>query len=205
MDKRIHVPTLIDGGAGDDIIIGGSTLIGGAGNDTLVWFSEADASSIDGGTGVNTALVLGTSGNDTVSLQNTALSVNGATSNLSNSQTLFFALGAGEDAMTVGSISGTTSFIVDLGAGNDTFDGRISSTAFTVFGEAGNDVIYGGSGNDKLYGGAGNDKLYGNAGDDLLDSGTGNCYRTYLWSYFSGIKNVICIRTGKGTSYFLWS
>ncbi|WP_341348910.1 RHS repeat-associated core domain-containing protein [Syntrophorhabdus aromaticivorans] len=179
VDATLHKPSSIDGGSGDDILIGGSTLIGGAGNDTLVWFSEAGVSSIDGGTGTNTLLVVGTSDNDTVSVQHTAsslsLAVNGATSSLSNTQNLLFTLGSGDDTMTVGDLSGyaLTTFMVDLGSGNDLFDGRTSATPFAIYGESGNDVIYGGSANDKLYGGAGSDALYGGAGDDLLDGGTG--------------------------------
>ena len=179
VDSTLHKPSSIDGGSGDDILIGGSTLLGGAGNDTLVWFSEAGVSSIDGGTGTNTLLVVGTSGNDTVSVEHTAsslsLTVNGAASSLGNTQNLLFTLGSGDDTMTVGDLSGyaLTTFMVDLGSGNDLFDGRTSATPFTIYGESGNDVIYGGSANDKLYGGAGSDTLYGGAGDDLLDGGTG--------------------------------
>ena len=179
VDNALHKPSFVDGGSGDDILIGGSTILGNAGNDAIVWYATEGSSSLDGGTGTNTLLVVGTSDNDTVSVQHTAsslsLTVNGATSSLSNTQNLLFALGSGDDTMTVGDLSGyaLTTFMVDLGSGNDFFDGRTSTTPFTIYGESGNDVIYGGSTIDKLYGGAGSDQLYGSTGDDLLDGGTG--------------------------------
>lgn len=43
-----------------------------------------------------------------------------------------------------------------------------------IHGLAGNDTLYGGAGNDKLYGDQGNDELYGGYGDDLLVGGAGN-------------------------------
>jgi RHS repeat-associated protein len=158
VDKSIHVPALVDGGAG---------------NDTIVWFSEVGVSSIDGGTGTNTLLASGTATNDTLSVQNGTLTMNGTTTSITNLQNLFFALGAGDDVMTVGNLSGVSTFNVDLGSGNDVFNGMTSNISFVVYGEGGNDVIYGGSGNDSLYGGSGNDYLYGGTGDDLLNGGTG--------------------------------
>ncbi|MFM8276875.1 MAG: beta strand repeat-containing protein, partial [Cyanobium sp.] len=52
---------------------------------------------------------------------------------------------------------------IDLGDGNDSFIGSISS-----------DQAWGGYGNDTLRGAVGNDSLYGGGGDDVLDGGQGS-------------------------------
>lgn len=57
-------------------------------------------------------------------------------------------------------------------AGHDVLHGGGGSD--TLSGDAGNDTLYGGTGSDKLYGGSGDDLLDGGAGVDLLDGGDGN-------------------------------
>ena len=49
---------------------------------------------------------------------------------------------------------------VQLGSGNDLFNGK-GGTSGEVIGGAGNDRLIGGKGNDQLSGGAGNDTLTG--------------------------------------------
>ena len=72
---------------------------------------------------------------------------------------------------------------VDLGVGDDNYDGRLGAVGGTVYGHAGDDLLRGGSaadrlvgglGNDRLEGDAGNDTLTGDAGDDHLDGGLGS-------------------------------
>ncbi|MEO3999703.1 calcium-binding protein [Mesorhizobium sp. CAU 1732] len=81
---------------------------------------------------------------------------------------------------------------IELGGGNDTYQGQNGSLAGRVNGGAGNDTMTGGAqaeyfdggdgddtlrgngGNDRLFGGAGNDILDGGAGDDVMEGGTGN-------------------------------
>jgi len=67
------------------------------------------------------------------------------------------------------SIAGT----VDLGEGQDVFDGSGSTAAFDVDGGIGNDDITGGLGNDQLSGGNGADILNGGGGIDSLTGGLG--------------------------------
>ena len=60
--------------------------------------------------------------------------------------------------------------------GTDGSETLAITTAGTLDGKGGDDIIRGSSGNDTLYGGAGNDALYGNAGHDVLDGGSGHDY-----------------------------
>ncbi len=69
--------------------------------------------------------------------------------------------------------SGRITGLVDLGAGNDGYDGRGGSQGANVTGNAGNDALYGGSGNDSLAGGDGDDTLAGGGGTDTLTGGAG--------------------------------
>jgi Ca2+-binding RTX toxin-like protein len=74
--------------------------------------------------------------------------------------------------------------VVQLGAGNDSFDGQ-----------GGDDIICGGAGKDRLGGGAGNDRVYGEAGKDYFIEGAGDdrivggAGRDYL-SYFASTTGI---------------
>lgn len=59
------------------------------------------------------------------------------------------------------------------GAGNDTFDGRNTSTRLIASGGSGDDILAGGSANDALYGGVGDDILFGGLGNDILSGAAG--------------------------------
>jgi Ca2+-binding RTX toxin-like protein len=61
--------------------------------------------------------------------------------------------------------SGVIRGTVNLGGGNDLFNGADGRSG-PVFGGDGNDRLIGGSGNDQLHGGAGNDTLTGGGGAD---------------------------------------
>jgi Ca2+-binding RTX toxin-like protein len=62
---------------------------------------------------------------------------------------------------------------VDMGAGDDTFNGT-HGVQFDVFGNNGNDTIAGGMGDEHLDGGTGTDQLRGFGGDDFVYGDTGN-------------------------------
>ena len=118
--------------------------------------------------------------------------------------------GAGNDRVTIGDLTPPSGnerslrlLTVDLGSGNDTFDGsaidepdiRIvvdggnnrdslvggpgtdilqgGTRNDTIDGRGGDDVIYGGDGNDSLLGGNDDDTLFGEAGRDILEGGSG--------------------------------
>jgi Ca2+-binding RTX toxin-like protein len=80
-------------------------------------------------------------------------------------------LGSGDDWMTN---TGVLEHFVNLGSGNNTYDGSHGVAVFSVSSGAGNDKLIGGSNDDDLTSGSGSDVLKGNAGDDTLDAtGTG--------------------------------
>ncbi len=68
-----------------------------------------------------------------------------------------------------GAINGT----VDLGGGDDRFDGREGQLNGRLSGYDGNDILLAGVGGQVIDGGFGNDTLSGGAGDDRLIGGTG--------------------------------
>ncbi|HIK06262.1 MAG TPA: hypothetical protein IGS40_16355 [Trichormus sp. M33_DOE_039] len=76
----------------------------------------------------------------------------------------------GDDVVT---LSGSyANSVVDLGGGNDIFNGGLG--ADNVSGGDGNDTLLGGGGNDRLVGGDGNDILNGGAGKNSLIGGQGS-------------------------------
>ncbi len=70
--------------------------------------------------------------------------------------------------------SGTIVGNVQLGLGNDLYDGENGSLGGTVFGYAGNDTIKGGSGAETILGGYGADTISGGGGADRIDGGPGS-------------------------------
>ena len=147
----------VDGGTGDDYIIGSNgndSLNGGIGVDP-------DTDTIDAGMGDDT--------------------IHG-----SNLETLIVDLGPGNDYYYGGLAYGATvnggagDDELQGSAGVDTLNG--GDGADTIYGAAGNDSlvggagiddITGGNGNDNLQGDSGNDTLAGDAGDDILNGGDG--------------------------------
>jgi Ca2+-binding RTX toxin-like protein len=62
---------------------------------------------------------------------------------------------------------------VDLGAGDDVYDGAAGTVTGPIRGGAGNDRLTAGAGNQQMFGGDGDDSLDGGAGNDALDGGAG--------------------------------
>ena len=73
-----------------------------------------------------------------------------------------------EEVVNAGRIAGR----VDLGLGDDLYDGAAGVTLGRVLGGVGQDLLIGGAGGDTLDGGAGLDTLLGGGGNDLLIGGT---------------------------------
>ena len=151
------------------------TVLGGAGNDTLIGSGFAD--SIDGETGDD--LVRGGSKNDTLSggADNDTIygdsgadSVEGGTGNdllmgRSGKDTLL-----GNDGTdTIFGGSGRDSIRGENGA--DIIRGNQGSDS--LFGESGDDTIIGGGGRDSISGGDDDDNLVGSAGSDGINAGAG--------------------------------
>lgn len=162
---------LIDGGVGNDTIIGNDadnriagglgddSLVGGGGNDTFLIQGDGGIDTIAGGDGVDT--ILAQTANTTVYWTNTSgveiFNGNGFAN---------FRITGSNDADTIDFAAATLIDValIDGGAGND-----------TIIGDGGDNRIIGGLGNDVLLGGAGNDTFYvqGNSGVDVIDGGAG--------------------------------
>jgi Ca2+-binding RTX toxin-like protein len=143
----------LSGSGGNDTIIGatggiapGSTLEGGAGNDSL--FSDGVGDIVLGGAGNDTILnesgqasLVGGAGNDVITATDDRTTVYG---------------GAGNDSITFGDEK-------NIAFGEDGND--------TIIGGKGNDIFAGGAGNDYIQGAANSNDasfLFGNEGNDTL-------------------------------------
>ncbi|WP_210333448.1 calcium-binding protein [Rhizobium sp. ARZ01] len=63
--------------------------------------------------------------------------------------------------------------LVDLGDGDDVYDGRLGTIIGEIRAGGGIDTLYGGKGNEVMWGMDGADVLEGGAGNDVLDGGNG--------------------------------
>jgi len=139
------------GGAGDDLLIGGvgsDTLLGGDGHDVLGIDADDLQSNLDGGAGVDMAVVT---------------DERGVTFDLGASNVEIAIGNTGDDRFSTNSAEAV---LIDGGAGNDNIGG--GSGDDILFGNAGNDLLAGNDGADLLIGDEGSDTLLGGAGDDLL-------------------------------------
>jgi VCBS repeat-containing protein len=169
----------LDGGAGNDVIAGGTAdetlngaggidlLSGGLGNDTL-----------DGGSGADR--LLGGDGNDTYTVDNAGDVVfdSAGTNDVVNSSVTFNLLNTGVEHLNLtggGNINGTgtdsVNNIINGNTGTNTLNG--GSGDDTLFGGADSvtDTLNGGDGNDTLIWRDANDVYNGDAGTDTLSVG----------------------------------
>ncbi len=194
----------IDGGDGNDTVLGGSAndfLSGGAGADHILGGDGNDLIFIDA-QDVTQGLVEGGSGQDTVfGLDDVGFTLNMTASGFEVAQggsgndaiaggntyvDLLIRGGDGADSVTGGNgsdfLSGDVGDdLVLAGIGDDLVLGGSDNDTLgggagddVLDGSAGFDLINGGDGDDSLYGGSDNDTLNGHAGDDLLKGGEGN-------------------------------
>jgi Ca2+-binding RTX toxin-like protein len=91
----------------------------------------------------------------------------------------------GNDTITL--IGSYANSVVDLGGGNDTFNGGSGSD--NVSGKNGNDAIFGFNGNDQLAGDNGDDLLRGGTGKDKLIGGNGS--DTFVLAKGEGIDTIV--------------
>ncbi|SEE21324.1 calcium-binding protein [Pseudomonas migulae] len=176
----------LDGGLGDDLLVGSSSrdvLLGGTGGDTLVGGAGDDNLSGDGMTGglldswefKRVELPFGKDG----SSWHPGLSDASTSTAVEGGNDILYGQG-GHDFMTAG---GGDDFL-DGGTGNDVMGGDQGND--TLLGGNDDDILFGDNhdsagglksrshGNDLLDGGDGNDELYGNGGSDVLYGGLGN-------------------------------
>ena len=197
---------LLDGQDGDDTLAGqggNDTLIGGAGDDTFQWSTQGDGDDVVSSlTGFDQMQIIGTSAANVVSIGKLGprVQVTSGSSVLTvnaNISVISIDLGAGDDTLTIGDLSGVSQTVLTIngGDGNDTLDAsagvlgdvrlrlngnagndRITGSANddTIDGGAGLDSLLGGTGNDTIFGGADNDVISGQAGDDSITGDDGN-------------------------------
>jgi len=161
---------VINGGGGNDRLVGGAgfdTIDGGGGNNTLNGGADDDIFLVGTKTSLNT--YIGGAGFDTVQANADGAVILLTTGSLSGVETI--TSGGFGDVL----ISGTAGVdVIDLRA-VDIFDGEIS----LIDGKDGNDTIYGTnadlnagtSGSDTIAGGTGDDRIFGGSGDDIIDGG----------------------------------
>ena len=191
-------PLTLDGGLGDDILLGGvgaDTLRGGDNDDVLLGGGGLDV--LDGGLGTNTVLqdgnnvttgivsVFGHSFADTMTLSRDAggnilsngVPIAGAT--VANTALIrVFGLG-GDDTITLNEASGALpAAMLFGGAGIDTLTGGSGSDL--IFGGAESEALLGKGGFDWLFGGRGNDTLTGGDADDQVFGEAGN--DRFIWN-----------------------
>ena len=170
------LPSTLNGGDGDDV------LIGGALNDLFNGGAGIDSISASGTNIVLTDLTFTVAGSDQlVGIENVRLTA-GATASLLDASgytlgSVTLIGGAGDDTL----IGGTRADSIVGNGGNDTLVGNGGDD--TIFGGIGLDSIRGGDGNDVLNGednddvldgGAGADQIVGGAGNDMIEAGAGD-------------------------------
>ncbi|KZY93204.1 hypothetical protein A3743_06235, partial [Oleiphilus sp. HI0072] len=181
LDESLSYNDTIDGGQGDDIILGEAgddTIDGGDGDDYI----EGDKSN-DNGFFTAEGQYLSYTNKEGVERLITADDYVEFQEEWSGNDTLKGGAGVdtiygngGNDTLHGGS---ETDWLYG-GTGSDTINGDEGSDV--LYGDEGNDRLnggeqhdwlYGGEGDDQLYGGAGNDQIQGGKGDDVLSGGSG--------------------------------
>lgn len=157
---RVYVPASIEGGAGNDRLVGGwgnDSISGGPGHD-VIHAGRGDDWLAGGG---GNDLIRGDIGNDTV--------LGGAGNDRLFGDAGFDSLegGLGNDIL----YGGIGNDLLSGNDGNDILYGGSGHDALS--GDDGNDKLYGEAGRDMLDGGLANDLLVGGGQDDLLEGGPG--------------------------------
>lgn len=149
------------------------------GDDSVEVTAPSRLVDIDAGTGSNTLIVNGSTGDEEVFIRNSTTAVGslevatigGSTVIARNVTGLTLNSGDGIDTVRPQDLSGLTAALqnltVNLGEGNDILAGENGTLALTVNGEGGNDRLTGGPANDTLIGGLGDDTSAGGPGDDV--------------------------------------
>ncbi len=150
---NVGKPTTLIGGAGNDTLEGSNsrdTIYGGAGHDIIEGKGQADR-------------IFGEAGNDTIEGGAGSDRIDGGNNNdriQGDDGADFITGGAGDDW-------------IEGGSGHDRLDGGRDND--TIQGQTGNDTVWGGPGRDSMDGGSGVDLIFARDGDiDTVDGGTGS-------------------------------
>lgn len=167
----------IDGGAGDDTIVGTAREIcvvdGGSGDDLIFVDSRQNSdffSLVRGGEGIDT-LAFKTPSNVGVSAN---LATGHAIAGLRVSINIFNVENLKGTDLNDDLTGDQSANQINGGAGNDWIDGGAGNDF--LFGDAGNDTLIDGDGdgNDKLFGGTGDDRFIAGTGNATIDGGSGS-------------------------------
>ncbi|MDZ4373136.1 MAG: right-handed parallel beta-helix repeat-containing protein [Phenylobacterium sp.] len=161
--------TLIEAGAGDDMITGGgvghNTLIGGGGDDTYRVHSIYDTVVEEAGGG-NDLVVAYVDYELTENVERLNLVGDGL---FGKGNALDNTISGSDGNDVISGLGGND--VIKAVNGDDRVHGGTGND--TVYGGAGADTINGGDGDDRIRGDEGDDSLAGGAGDDLLIGGAG--------------------------------
>ncbi len=166
----------IDGGIGNDTLDGHDnpvgtvdTVMGGDGDDVMIWNPGKDDDINIGGTGNDTALIVGGGGGEVFFIREQPVSsgtVRFERTTLNGNPAPFFV-----------DITETELLRLNANGGNDSVDANTLRTGLITLelnGGDGDDTIVGSSGIDVITGGIGNDSVDANPGNDTIDLGTGD-------------------------------
>ncbi|TNE66577.1 MAG: hypothetical protein EP335_03160, partial [Alphaproteobacteria bacterium] len=175
-----HIFGLIDGGTGDDSIVGsvdGDLIYSGSGADTLTGGEGGDRFVLSGTGNVITDFNTDV---DTIDISSYGTGQGYQISHTGNDNFLEFFVGDALVARLLDVSLGDFynwfaqshgASVVSGSLDDDTING--TAAADYMLGMSGDDSLRGGSNDDTLIGSDGNDSLYGNAGDDYLEGGIG--------------------------------
>jgi Ca2+-binding RTX toxin-like protein len=195
----------INGGGGDDIIVGGPAadhLIGGDGNDRLTGFTGAD--DVDGGPGNDVMIWNNGDGNDTndgeAGVDESLITGRNTTDDMTvvntpGGRVLFSRAAPGPFTVDMGTVErlSLTPFAGDdklVTAPDVTLPISVAAGPGldNITTGAGVDLIEGGEDVDALNGGAGGDRILGNPGNDLMNGNAGN--DTLVWNNGDGTDDM---------------
>ena len=157
---------ILNGGAGDDILVGNGgddTLDGGTGADTLT-----------GGAGNNTFVITSSSGGSTPEVGDTITDFTDGSDAIGFDASLTFGNLAIESSGSNTVIKNGSNYLATISGVSSSSITAIdfqstSTSALTLNGTSGNDILIGGAGNDTFNGLGGSDTLMGWAGNDTFN------------------------------------
>ena len=173
VNNATALPSRIDGGDGDDALLGGETsdvLVGGGGNDSLDPLGGLD--TVDGGAGDDLIRTEGTHSDEIACGEGADRVFADAVDRVASDceEILFF--NAGQPAPSPPGDGGAPGPVLPpQGSGACGFQRVGTAARDTLRGTTGGDTLLGRAGNDRIAGRAGDDCLFGDAGADRISGG----------------------------------